>query len=126
MNRHEQRIKIFQILFQLDHEVVTLEESAFYNLYLQHEYMARTVDFYMDNKDSVDDDISHNLTNYTLERISKVDRNILRTAVSELNISDAPVRVVINEAIKLAKNYGDNDSYKFINGVLKNFAGDNG
>ncbi|GAB3071842.1 transcription antitermination factor NusB [Salinicoccus sesuvii] len=121
MNRHEQRKKIFQIIFQQDHDLVTLEETAFYEIYRDNEYISRIVDYYADNSESVDEDIRNHLTNYTLERIPKVERNILRTAISELLHGDSPQRVVINEAILLAKLYGEKDSFRFVNGVLKNF-----
>lgn len=121
MNRHEQRKKIFQIIFQTDHDVVELENAAFYDLYEMHEYIKRMVDFYTANSEQVDADISANLNNYTLERIPKVERNILRTAISELLEGDSPKKVVINEAVLLTKTYGEKDSFRFINGVLKNF-----
>ncbi|WP_149453228.1 transcription antitermination factor NusB [Pasteuria penetrans] len=59
---------------------------------------------------------------WALERLSLVDRSILRLAVYELIYeSSTPPRVVINEAVDLAKDFGDNDSPSFINGVLGNF-----
>ncbi|AKG74032.1 transcription antitermination factor NusB [Salinicoccus halodurans] len=121
MNRHEQRKKIFQIIFQKDHDLVDLENTAFYDLYKTHEYIKRIIDFYLANKTRVDADISAHLNKYTLERIPKVERNILRTSISELLEGDSPEKVVINEAVLLAKSYGEKDSYRFINGVLKNF-----
>jgi N utilization substance protein B len=126
MNRHEQRKKIFQLIFQIDHDAVDIESTSFYDLYMQYDYIKSTVDYYMNHKEQVDQNISNHLKKYTLERISKVDRNLLRMSVSEIELGDAPVRVVINEAVKLSKLYGDNDSYRFINGVLKNFADENG
>lgn len=121
MNRHEQRKKIFQLLFQIDHEVVALNEAAFYDFLDDYSYIKDVVSYYEQNKENVDDYIIKHLKNYTLERISKSERNVLRMAVSELLLQDSPPRVVINEAVKIIKLYGDKDSYKFVNGVLKNF-----
>ncbi|WP_462420750.1 transcription antitermination factor NusB [Salinicoccus sp. Marseille-QA3877] len=121
MNRHEQRKKIFQLLFQIDHEVVALNEAAFYDFLDDYSYIKDVVSYYEHNKENVDDYISKHLKNYTLERISKSERNVLRMAVSELLLQDSPPRVIINEAVKIIKLYGDKDSYKFVNGVLKNF-----
>lgn len=121
MNRHEQRKKIFQILFQIDHDLVALEEAAFYDLFQTNEYMNGVINHYVSNKETVDGHISRHLSNYTLERISKAERNVLRMAVSELLLQDSPPKVIINEAVKITKLYGDKDSYKFVNGVLKNF-----
>jgi N utilization substance protein B len=58
-------------------------------------------------------------TNFRLERLAAVDRNILRMAVYELlHKGDAPPAVVINEAIEIAKRFGTEDSGRFVNGVL--------
>ncbi|MBN1298028.1 transcription antitermination factor NusB [bacterium] len=57
--------------------------------------------------------------NWTLRRLSIIDRNILRIAVFELAfVSETPPRVAINEAIEIAKSFGTDNSPKFINGVL--------
>ncbi|MGO1923816.1 MAG: transcription antitermination factor NusB [Jeotgalicoccus sp.] len=122
MKRHEQRKKAFQLLFQVDKNVVDLKDTRFYEVYQTETFVKSIVDYYIHNQETVNDEISRYLTGYTIERISKVERNILRLAVSELQSHGAPVKVVIDEAIKLAKNYGDKDSHRFVNGVLKNFA----
>lgn len=121
MNRHEQRKKIFQILFQIDHGAVQVSEAAFYDLLSEYPYIKDVVSYYMTNREHIDDHISKHLKNYTLERISKAERNVLRMAISELLLKESPPRVIINEAVKIIKLYGDKDSYKFVNGVLKNF-----
>ena len=54
-----------------------------------------------------------------MERVSKVDLSILRLAIYEIRFDDnIPVKVAINEAVELAKRFGGDDSYKFVNGVL--------
>ncbi|WP_072707841.1 transcription antitermination factor NusB [Lacicoccus alkaliphilus] len=121
MNRHEQRKKIFQILFQIDHDLVALEDVAFYDLYSEHDYITGVIGYYIEHKKAVDSNISRHLSNYTLERISKAERNVLRMAISELMLRESPPKVIINEAVKIIKLYGDRDSYKFVNGVLKNY-----
>jgi len=73
----------------------------------------------MKNKAEIDAMISSYATNWQLERMAAVDRNILRFATYELLfMSDIPPKVTINEAIEVAKKFGDNDSGKFINGIL--------
>lgn len=121
MNRHEQRKKVFQILFQIDHDLVQLEEAAFYDHFKEHSFIKDLVSYYLERPEAVDDKISRHLNNYTLERISKVERNILRMSISELMLKESPPKVIINEAVKITKLYGEKDSYKFVNGVLKNF-----
>src|SRR5271156_6719760 len=63
------------------------------------------------------------LENWTLERLSRVDHNILRIAIYELlRLPDIPARVTMDEAIELAKRFGDRDSGRFVNGLLDRLA----
>ena len=72
-----------------------------------------------DHHEDIDRLINDNLDNWTLERIAKTDLAILRTAVAEmLYVDSIPVSVSINEAVDLAKKYGDERSYAFINSIL--------
>ena len=72
-----------------------------------------------DNLEEIDNKISTNLKSWSMDRISKVNLAILRLAVCEISyIEDIPYQVSINEAVELAKKYGDDDSPAFINGVL--------
>ncbi len=64
------------------------------------------------------------LEHWSINRLSRVDHNILRLALYELiRMNDIPARVTIDEAIELAKTYGDNESGRFVNGVLDEVAG---
>jgi len=57
--------------------------------------------------------------NWRLERMARVDRNLLRLALYELkHVEDVPAKVAINEAIEIAKRYGTNESSAFVNGIL--------
>jgi N utilization substance protein B len=72
----------------------------------------------------VDDLITSASKNWRLERMSRVDRNILRLGATELlAFKDVPVKVVINEAVELAKRFGTAESSAFVNGVLDRIAG---
>ena len=67
----------------------------------------------------IDAQISRHAQNWRLERMSHVDRNILRIAVYEANYQDdVPSSVAINEAVEIAKRYSTDDSGPFINGIL--------
>ncbi|HEX7119642.1 MAG TPA: transcription antitermination factor NusB [Longimicrobiales bacterium] len=67
----------------------------------------------------IDRTVEEALTNWRLERLSVIDRNILRLAAAEmLYVEDVPPRVSIQEAIVLAEKYGTADSPRFVNGVL--------
>lgn len=73
--------------------------------------------------DFVDRQISAASTNWSITRMARVDRNILRVACFEMAfLADIPLNVSINEAIEIAKNYGSEDSPMFVNGVLDNIA----
>jgi N utilization substance protein B len=70
-------------------------------------------------KAAIDEMISSAATNWRIERMGRVDRNILRAAVYEmLQYPDIPPRVTINEAVELAKRFGSEDTPRFVNGVL--------
>lgn len=72
---------------------------------------------------AVDDAIEGASENWRLDRMAKVDRNILRLAVYELlECPDVPLAVVINEAIELGKKYGSESSGAFVNGLLDKIA----
>ncbi len=76
-------------------------------------------------REGIDEILSAHLENWTLERLSAIDRNILRFAACELLcFLDIPVNVAINEAIEIAKRYSLEESATFINGVLDKIAKD--
>jgi N utilization substance protein B len=71
----------------------------------------------------IDEKISSCLENWTLERLSSVDRCVLRLGTYELLYEpDVPIQVTLDEAIELAKRYGTDNSGKFVNGVLDRLA----
>ena len=63
--------------------------------------------------------IEKNISGYTVDRIYRSDFIVLMVACYELKYTDTPFAVVINEAVELAKKYGEEKSGKFVNGVLK-------
>ena len=71
-----------------------------------------------DHVDNIDSYIVKYATEWPLDQITAIDRNILRIGIYELLFSQTPPRVVINEAIEVAKSFGGNASGKFVNGVL--------
>ena len=71
----------------------------------------------------IDELITSSSKNWRIERMSRVDRNILRLGAAELlAFKDVPVKVVINEAVELAKQFGTSESSAFVNGVLDRIA----
>ena len=72
---------------------------------------------------AIDGVIAQSSKNWRLERMSRVDRNILRLAVAELrHLPSTPVKVVLNEAVELAKRFGTAESPAFVNGILDRIA----
>ncbi|TVQ21613.1 MAG: transcription antitermination protein NusB [Leptolyngbya sp. DLM2.Bin15] len=71
------------------------------------------------HRESIDELITSSMVDWQLKRLIRLDQDILRIAVTEVLYLGVPDRVAINEAIELAKRYGDEESHKFINGVLR-------
>jgi len=121
MKRRTAREKALQALFQID--VSNTEPSLAIEHVLEGEssddYLNQLVLGVVEQKDEIDNLISANLEKWTLDRLATVDRNLLRMAAFELKFSEEiPDNVILDEAIEIAKIYGDNQSSKFINGVL--------
>ncbi|MCR9295768.1 MAG: transcription antitermination factor NusB [bacterium] len=70
------------------------------------------------NRQQIDKALSATATNWSLRRMAAIDRNILRMAAYEILHTDTPGRVAINEAVELAKRYGNHQSGQFVNGIL--------
>lgn len=125
MSRKKARIGAMQALFSMDiNDDFSIESLNLFmenNLFLGDEvdYINRVVPDILDKMDVVDSTIEKNLKGWTIQRLAKVDRQILRIAVYEfLYKDDIPPEVSINEAVEIARVYGSDDSPKFINGIL--------
>jgi len=122
MKRRTAREKALQALFQID--VSSNEPSEALENVLEGEaqdpFLSKLVLGVIEQKEAIDHLISENLEKWSIDRLAIVDRNILRIAAFEMkNLRDeVPGNVVIDEAIEIAKIYGDGESSKFINGVL--------
>jgi len=82
-------------------------------------YLRRLIDAVLGNQREIDAALRKHLTRWRLERLTVLDRAILRLAASEiLYFDDVPPKVSINEAVDVAKKYGDDEAGKFVNGVL--------
>jgi len=123
MKRHEAREKALQVLFQLDNTDVTIEEA------MEHIKGQPTNAFYekivtgtAEHLEVIDATLEKHLEKWSLARLPKIERTVLRLAVYELlYMPETPKRVVLNEAIELCKTFGDEGSSKFVNGVLSKF-----
>jgi N utilization substance protein B len=82
-------------------------------------YINELVEGTYNNKVRIDELLEEYLKGWAMDRLSRIDREVLRLAVYEmLYRDDVPPKVVVNEAIDLAKHYGTDESGKFVNGVL--------
>ncbi|VAX32871.1 Transcription termination protein NusB [hydrothermal vent metagenome] len=83
------------------------------------EFMVELVDKVVDNMKEIDLTLKKYSEHWALDRMTVIDRNILRLGVCELTYSQTiPPKVVINEAVEIAKKYGSEESPDFINGIL--------
>ena len=83
------------------------------------EYIIKIIKNYKEHQDEIKDQIANCAIGWDISRLIKIDHDILNIAVTELlYVQDAPIKVVIDEAVELAKKYSTEDSSSFINGVL--------
>lgn len=81
-------------------------------------YAHQLIEGVLENYNEIEKILTENLVKWSLERLDKLDLSLLLMGIYELYYQDTPKKVVINEAVKLAKKYGTKDSYSFVNGVL--------
>lgn len=125
MKRSEARQKALQALFQLDSTELTVEEAIGHVLEEEQKsnaFLEKLVRGTTEQQTEIDAALEQKLEKWTLSRLPKIERTVLRLAVYELMFEpDTPNKVVLNEAIELCKTFGDEKSSKFVNGVLSKF-----
>lgn len=83
------------------------------------EYIIDAINGIEEHKEEINELIRKNLkADWTLERISKIDFSILKLAIYEIKYKELPFKVAINEALEIAKKYGETSSKNFVNGIL--------
>lgn len=87
-------------------------------------YAQYLIEGIVQHRETLDTEITNALANWRPERVGRVEHNILRVALFELRFGeDVPEKVVINEAIEIAKRFGNDEAPRFINGVLDRLKG---
>jgi len=81
-------------------------------------YAREIVTNFWQHVELVDEQIGNAAERWSFDRISSVERNVMRVAVTELTCLDVPPKVVLDEAIEIVREYGGQDSPRFVNGVL--------
>lgn len=131
MSRRELREQVFKLLFRIEfneedempeqmalffEEKEPIEDSV-------KEEISRKYTGILEKKEELDTMLNEKAAGWTVSRMGKVDLTIMRLALYEMLYDDTvPVSVAINEAVELAKKFGQTDSSSFVNGVLAKFA----
>jgi len=125
MNRHYARVIAMQILYEADfngrHDIETLVDRHLKNLSLNGEnvdFLKELVFGVSKDIDKLDKIIAEVAPGWPVNQVAIIDRNILRISIYEITKTDIPPKVVINEAVEIAKTFGSETSSRFINGVL--------
>lgn len=106
------------------YEITDYKDNVSANIeeYEDLSYFKSMIKSFINNKEEIDKKIQDTLfDNWKLNRLSKIDLSILRTAITDILFIKTPYKVAVNEALNLAKEYSDEKSSKFVNGVLKEY-----
>ena len=133
MNRSDMREHAFKLIYSLEiQKVDNIQEQV--DLYFESnnikdeeakKYITDAILGIEKNKAEILSDIEKNLKKeWKLNRISKMDLSVLKLAIYEIKFSEVPYKVSINEAVELAKKYGEDKSKNFVNGVLASIVKD--
>ena len=133
MSRKKARDTAFKCVYQLQFDLgIDVESLVINNIEIDSnneteiEFIKELVFGVKNNLENIDTVILSKLKDWTIERISKVDLAILRLAIYEIiYIKDLSNKVSANEAVELAKTYGDDNSAKFINGIIASVIAEN-
>lgn len=134
MDRSQIREQAFKLIYSVEIQKVSDLKEAI-ELYLEAneinnskaiEYIEDAIFGIQKNSKEIDNEIEKNLKQeWKIERISKIDLSILRLAIYEIKYTNIPFKVAINEAVELAKKYGEDSSKKFVNGILASVVKEN-
>ena len=126
MKRSAAREEAFKLLYSLEIQKENLVEQL--EIYFENEeiteqetknYISGVVKGIENNISDIESKISENLKkDWKIERVSKINLVLLKLAIYEILYTETPYKVAINEAIEIAKKYGDDNSPNFVNGIL--------
>lgn len=131
MNRREIRTTIFKLVFAYEFNknqvnIDTINQLLDNNINVslsEKKYILNKTDLLLKNINNIDDKIKKSASNWKINRITKTDLAILRVGVYEiLYDNDIDLKIAINEAVNIAKEYGTDKSSSFVNGILGNIA----
>ena len=129
MNRHQLREETFCLLFLTEFHDDD-EKASQMRIFIeerdmgdQGDYVKKKVEDIIAHHDEIDERIESRAENWKLSRMGRVEQALLRLAVYEVLYEKLPTGVAINEAVELAKSYGEENTPSFINGVLARVIG---
>jgi transcription antitermination protein NusB len=130
MSIHQQKTKArehaLSFLYQCQSSKIFYFSTTHFHTFVSHQNIPQKEEEYCESlcqtvfekHNKINEMIEEFSQNWSINRISLIDLCILRIAIAELIFNKAPFKVIINEAIEMAKKYGTNNSSKFINGIL--------
>lgn len=132
MGRRELREQIFLLLFRVEFNELSempqqiqmfLEDEETYRSEKDQAYITAKYEKIMDKLTEIDEKLNSKTENWDVARMGKVELTVLRLALYEMQYDeDVPASVAINEAVELAKKFGQDNSGAFVNAVLAKFA----
>ncbi|MBR8750433.1 Transcription antitermination protein NusB [Fusobacterium sp. DD29] len=126
MSRREAREELFKLVFESELKDESTKEV--FDSYLKREgvisnekdmaFIKKYMEGITEHNEEILKTINENIVGWTFERIGTVEKTLLKCTVYELLFEDTPHEIAINEAVELAKVYGDDKTAEFVNGVL--------
>lgn len=127
MSRRLAREELFKIVFEA--EINNKDLNTVLDSYLEREnevelnekgkeFLVEYAKGIIENQDKILAELNEKMEGWSFERVGNVEKALLKTSVYEILFKDTPKEIIINEAVELAKRYGDTKTYEFVNGVL--------
>lgn len=125
MTRREKRVAVFQILYMMDFYDSEMASDQIENFLSEQEFsddekneIVEEAKGVLQTLPEIDSMISEKTEGWKIQRIPKVDLSIIRLSIYEFKYGKIDTGIAINEAVEIAKEYGDENSGSFVNGVL--------
>ena len=127
MSRRLAREELFKIVFEA--EINNKDLNTVLDSYLEREnevelnekgkeFLVEYAKGIIENQNKILAELNEKMEGWSFERVGNVEKALLKISVYEILFKDTPKEIVINEAVELAKKYGDTKTYEFVNGVL--------
>ena len=125
MTRRDARVLCMKVLYNTDLNEISIEESKNNIVEEEDEVAFSFLELVENNLEKIDEIIEKSLVNYSLSRLNKVDKAIIRLATAEMLDGKTPKKIIINEALEITKEYSDQGDHKatsFNNRLLENIS----